>query len=398
MLTSSALLSSARPIAILLSAGLLALDLAAQTSAANQPLDLKEGIWQLTVTSYMAPNQGDIDKVLQNTPPEQRARTRASLNAAYAKGTVSKRTVSLKPDNPIRGTVLTPDGDCPKEMTSSISRLEVHFKCAQVDIVSKVQRIDSENFTGSIHETVTDTPPRIVNQTIVGKWTGEIPQKAAAQKPAGDQLMTARINRMGNDYYSVVGNHSGSAMTAYAISITMYGSSQKIRHFYDARMLGRAPIKPGAANQERIAGIVLNARPLVAVFADGSTFGDPREVADLMNRRTAKLTALVEVASILCNAEQKGAGQQSAIAALEASNTRVSNTGKPMLASIQAAVFSEALEKLKRAAPSRPISISEVLNGIPAVGMPLLEDPVKDPGGSPYIQITAAQFSCGSSR
>ena len=380
----------------LLLSGLFVAEVTAQTEG-NQPLDIKEGLWQLTVTSYAVPNQGDIDQLLKITPPEQRARMLASLKAAHEKGTVAKRTVSLKRDNLVNGTVLMPDQGCTKEITSSSLRLEAHFKCGPVDVVSEVKRIDSENFTASLRQTVTDNPPRIGNQTIVGKWTGEAPPKAAPQTPAGDQLMTARIIRQGNDYYSVVGNHSGSAMTAYAISITMYGSNRKVRHFYDARMVGRPPIKPGAAYQEHIGGIVLDARPLVAVFADGTTFGDPREVADLMNRRNAKLTGFAEIASILCNAERQGLDKQTAIASLESSRSKVS-AGSTMLSNIEDEAFFVALEKLKRPAPSRPISIPEVLSGIPGAAAPLFEDPVKDLSGGPYIKIAAARLSCGTSK
>ena len=69
-----------------------------------------------------------------------------------------------------------------------------------------------------------------------------------------------------------------------------------------------------------------------------------------------------------------------------------------MMSSIQDAEFGQALEKLKRPAPTRPISIQEVLQAILPAGMPLLEDAVKDPGGVPYVKTTAAQLSCGNSK
>jgi hypothetical protein len=158
-------------------------------------------------------------------------------------------------------------------VTSSSRRLEVHFKCEEIDIVSRFERIDSENFIGSIHEAIKSTPPRKVNETLVAKWIGSFPEKAGTPKVAGTQLMAARIIRQGNDYYSLVDNRSGSPMTGYAISILMYGIGQRIRH------------KPGTNNQEAIRGIVLGANPLAAVFADGGTFGDAKQVSDLMNRQ-----------------------------------------------------------------------------------------------------------------
>lgn len=379
---------------LLLLGSLFVVSVTAQTSDGSQPLDIREGLWQFTETSHIVPNPGDIDPLLKGLPPDQRARALASLKAAYEKGTVQKRTVSLKRDNLIKGTVLTPDAACPKEITSSRLTLEVHFKCEQLDLVTKVERIDAENFTGSLQQTIKVTPPNIVKRTVVAKWIGEAPEKAVPQKPAGEQLITARIDRLGNDYYSVVTNHSGAAMTGYAISIVMYGSGGRTRHFYDLRMLNRPPIKGGGSVKEALRGIIVGATPLVAVFADGTTFGAPAEVADLMSRRNARLNGLTEMVSVLCNAQQKGIDKQTAAATLEKTKTRLSEVGSPMLATIQIDVLTEAIEKLNRPAPSRPISIQEVLQSVGPLGLPLLEDPVKDASGAPYIKTTAAQLSC----
>jgi hypothetical protein len=382
---------------VLLVGGLSLADVVAQTSG-NQLLDIKLGTWQLTVTSRVAPYQPDIDKALQGIAPGQRAQVAASLKAAYAKGTVTKRTVTIKREGLIRGSLVTGDADCPKEITSSSQKLEVHFKCDQLDLVSRFERIDSENFTGTIQQSTKDTPPRQTTQTVVAKWIGEPPAEKAPQQPAAEQTITARITRLGNDYYSVVSNHSGVAMTGYAISITMYGNNQRVRHFYDLRMLNRPPIKAGASVQEGLHGIVMGATPVAAVFADGSAFGPAAEVADLMNRRKARLNSLTEIAAILCDAQQRGVDKEAAVASLESARSKFANAGTPMLSSIQDAMFSEAIEKLKRPAPSRPISIQEVLQGIQPLGMPLLEDPVRDPSGALYIKTTADQLSCRSAR
>jgi len=377
---------------LLILVGLWLADSLAQTSA-SELLDIKLGTWQLTVTSRMVPYQPDIDKALEAVAPSQRAQVLASLKASYAKGTVAKRTITIQRENLVRGSLVTGDADCPKQITSSSQRLEVHFQCDQLDLVSRFERIDSESFTGSIEQTVKGTPPRQSSQTVVAKWIGEPPGKPP-QQAAGEQTITARIIRLGNDYYSVVSNRSRSAMTGYAIGITMYGSNQNMRHFYDLRMLNRPPVKAGASVQERLHGIVVGARPLVAVFADGTTFGAAAEVADLMNRRNAKLKSLAEIVSILCNAQQQGLDQPTAIASLENAKSKLSNAGSVMLSSIEDAMFAEAIEKLKRPAPSRPISIQEVLQGVAPLGMPLLEDPVKDPSGAAYIKTTGAQLSC----
>ena len=156
-------------------------------------------------------------------------------------------------------------------------------------------------------------------------------------------------------------------------------------------------INPGGSVPERIAGILVDAKPLAAVFSDGTTFGDAKDVADLMARRTAKLTALTETVSVLCAAQQQGSDKQGAIASLEATNSKVSEA-TPMLSSIETAVYTDALDKLKRAAPSREVSIPEILSGLESTGKPLFADPVKDPSGALYIKSTPAALSCGTSR
>jgi hypothetical protein len=217
---------------------------------------------------------------------------------------------------------------------------------------------------------------------------------AAAQPTLAETPVTARlIQQGGNDYYSVVSNRSESEMTAYAIVITMYGNGRRVRHYYDVRMLGRPAIKPGASVQEFVQGIALGVRPLVAVFADGTTFGSPTEVADLMNRRNTKLSALSGIASILCDAQRNGLDRQTLIASLENGKSKIAS-GSAMAALIVSSTFNEVINKLRRTSLSSPGPIGELLQEIQISGTAIIEDPIKDPNGNPYINISPAQLSC----
>jgi hypothetical protein len=261
----------------------------------------------------------------------------------------------------------------------------LRYKCGFLFSTATIQRASGTG-TAQVH----------INDTIVAKWVADLPTKAVAVPP-GEQLISVRVNRQGNDYIATVSNHGGAPMTGYAIALLMYGSGKGTRHFYDVRMLGRPPINPGGSVPERIAGILVDAKPLAAVFADGTTFGDSKDVADLMARRTAKITALAETVSVLCTAQQKGSHKQGAIASLEATTSKVSEA-TVMLNSIETAVYTEALDKLKRAAPSKEISIPEILSGLENTGKPLFADPVKDASGALYIKSTPTVLSCGAAR
>jgi hypothetical protein len=131
----------------------------------------------------------------------------------------------------------------------------------------------------------------------------------------------------------------------------------------------------------------------VSLNACGSVLNSPREVADLMNRRNTKLSALAEIASILCDAPPNGLDRPTLIASLENGKGKI-ESGSTMAALIVSSTFKEVIDKLKRTDPSRPASKEEFLRGIQISGSAIIEDPIKDPNGNPYINIPLARLSC----
>jgi hypothetical protein len=101
-------------------------------------------------------------------------------------------------------------------------------------------------------------------------------QQALPPQPA--PLVTARFVRLGNDYYTNLTNRSSLPITAYSVLVVMYGSGRILRHYYYPGVPGYAPVKPGATKQEGRRGIVVDTQFLAAIFSDGSTFGDSKEV------------------------------------------------------------------------------------------------------------------------
>lgn len=221
--------------------------------------------------------------------------------------------------------------------------------------------------------------------------TGGFAQAAGPSAPASD----AHLIRLGNDYYSVVSNHASAAMSAYAIVITMYGSGEHIRHYYDVRMQRQPTIQPGATFQEGHSGIVLGASLLAAVFVDGTTLGNAKEVASLMERRRAKLTALTTMASALCEATSKGTDMQALVSALEVRGRASQNSVNGMTRAVQRKEYDTILEKLKRPGVDAAGALADALKLVHDEGAPLLKDPIKDANGKLYLQETADRLGCG---
>jgi len=143
----------------------------AQTPASIQPLDIPEGLWDVTQTSHAVAQIPP--EALANFTPQQRAQILAAAKAGQDKGTVHKRTICLNRGNLIKGNILTGDPACPKQFTSTSQKLEVHWMCQEVDLTAKFQRTDAEHFTGSIQQIMNVSGGGTVNQTVEAKWIGQ---------------------------------------------------------------------------------------------------------------------------------------------------------------------------------------------------------------------------------
>jgi len=91
----------------------------------------------------------------------------------------------------------------------------------------------------------------------------------------------------------IVRNHGVGPVTAYAYTLKWAGGSRD--EFEDSSMaLDRRPVFPNAAEVRRPAGAGANATVVLraALFADGSSFGDPAWVARMAARRRYALEAV----------------------------------------------------------------------------------------------------------
>jgi len=164
-------------------------------SGAIHPLDVKTGFWELTLSSRVI-SQVPAE-LLANLSPDQRAKIIDQYKTAGAKETVQKSTFCLKTEDLETGNVLNINGASgPKEVTSSSQKLMVHITSEQVDQTSQFERVDPENFRGSI-QMIGKAPSSVtLLRNVVAKWVRPncVPDKEQAQQlqQQGQQQRLAR--------------------------------------------------------------------------------------------------------------------------------------------------------------------------------------------------------------
>lgn len=403
--------------------------IAAAQTAANQPFDVKTGLWELSYHITFATPTTDIKPDLPaGLTAQQRAQYLAALAeaqkkiaASQARGGDTKARRCITPAYLSTGNITGELTDCAgQQLHSSANKVSVlcpRFPPSPGPEMSwQFQRIDAEHFTGSMHQ-VNDDGKR-TDETIVGRWLDTSCAAAPAAKPAPAAAATApatassapaasqpgagapvvgQLRRTGNQYFAFVANHGQSPLTGYMTIVAHYGSAGAVNcHFYDLRMLNYPPIAAGAVHTEELPGIVTDVKMVAGVFADGSSYGPQKDVADLMERRNVKLNTFRTIVASLCEMQGKGASAQAAVSSLEAARASAPKSGTSMDISIQDGSYVEATHLLQQqmvrnagsAIPATVDKLREWASG-------LMADPVRDPGGELYIKANASQFTCG---
>jgi hypothetical protein len=374
-------------------------------------LDLKPGSWEVdmhtSTTGVLTPMSDDaVQKATASMNAEQRAQWTAVLRArektiieTAKKGTDKKSTLCpLNQNFEINSQGKFSPIECTSTTRSSGQQLHSEIICHEGNgnsawqQTSDFERIDAENFKGTIQVSAKndDNTMRVVTEEFSGKWLGDT--CAPAPPPP---LMAAILVVDGNDNRTRVGNLAAVPMTAYAIQIVMYGSNQRIRHFYDARCVALPPISPHSTKDEVHEGILLGTKPIAAVFADGSTFGDAREIADIMARRVDRLKGFAAVSSTLCSAQRNGISREAVLASLQSQKDKLPNLGTSMANSMQESAYHDAIFFMKQH-PQQPVGIPETLKYVRDSAALLAADPIKDGEGKLYVKPEATQLSCGN--
>jgi hypothetical protein len=373
-------------------------------------LDLKPGAWDVTmhtsVTGVLTPvTDAEVQKATVSMNAEQRAQWTAALRAREKKIIETAKNGSDKKSTscPLKQNFETnPQGQfyppqCTAHTDSSGQQLHATITCLEGNSysawkqISDFRRIDDENFTGTIVVSAKndDKTDRVVTETFVGKWV-----TGSCGPTPPPTLMAASVSRSGNDYSTHVANLSTVPMTAYSITVSMYGSNAQSRHFYDSRMVGDRPIQPRGSKQEDRAGIVLGAKPIAAIFSDGSTFGDTKEIAAIMARRADRLKGLTAAAAVLCNAQEKNTDREAVLVSLEDRKSKLPNLGASMANEIQQGAIADVILYMKRPVRGHNATIRETLEYVQNSAATLADDPIKDGGGDPYVKPSDARLSC----
>jgi hypothetical protein len=395
-------------------------------AAGQQPLDIRPGLWEYSVrTSSVMPSATTIKPdIPPNYNAQQRAQYLAAVAAAQkaaeevaAKGTNTKTKLCLSRSDIDSAKLFGDISSCPRlEMSSSAQKVTI--KCPRYPGSQDKQdsyvfdRIDSGNYKGTARLEINLTDR--TDEFIVGHWLGESCKPSAAKPASATPSATAgttapstdkaaatalpadaQLRRLGNDYKGFVVNHGTSALTAYVLLVAHYGNSQLNRHFYDLRMLDYPPIKPGASHLEDFPGIITGVKMIGGVFADGSSYGDQKVVADLMERRNVKLKAFAEIVSNLCQSQRAGLDAKTASSSLEKAEASAAKSGTSMDIAIVNGTYTDSIRILGQQSVKSPgAAIPSTLDKIREWTTGLMADPVRDSSGNLFVTATPAQFTC----
>jgi hypothetical protein len=283
-------------------------------------LNVRPGIWEYSGTLSQPPvtipkfqMTPEIEAALAKMTPEQRQKAMKDINEAMKQpakqiqSPESKRQVQMCVSNEEldKGNVLLGAFNSgqkivngTKECVSSIrisssTVLDLHTECSDSYRGTKSERnyhVEAIDFTHMRGMSEDISGPSSSKENFAATWVGEnasctpLTQPQAPAAPQIQPLVTAGFNRLGNNYVTSVTNHSALPVTAYSVLVIMYGSGQMLRHLYYPGVPGYSPVKPGATIQEPRKGILTAVRFLAAIFSDGSTFGDAKEV-DILRQR-----------------------------------------------------------------------------------------------------------------
>jgi hypothetical protein len=144
------------------------------------PLNVKEGLWEMTVTHSMSgmPAAPNIPPdALAKMPPDQRARIEAMMNGAPS--TDIRKECVTKEKIEKHSAFNTNRGDCTRTVVSSTgSKLEMKFHCVEKQSSSDgtfvMEAMGSDNVKGTMHSVTNTSSGRTMNMdfTISSKYLG----------------------------------------------------------------------------------------------------------------------------------------------------------------------------------------------------------------------------------
>ena len=152
-----------------------------------QPLNVKTGLWQVSLTSTMTglpPIPPDLQAKMDQMPPEKRAQMEAMMKSRFGgtptntnyKKCVTKEELEnnafSKPEEKCNWTVVTSTGTDMEVKTASCAAGK-NVGMMQTDVDLKIHVVDSENVQATMELTSTGNGNTMKgNGTYTGKWLG----------------------------------------------------------------------------------------------------------------------------------------------------------------------------------------------------------------------------------
>jgi Protein of unknown function (DUF3617) len=384
-------------------------------------LDLKPGLWELAVhISTVRPrtivDTSELEKQLEKLSPEERKRAIANAQLAAdqsrelsAKGSGNKNSQCLTAKSFAANELLKMNAQsgCKRTVTSSAQKVSIQYSCPKQsgtytsEASTTLERINSENIKLTGQTVNVGEQPATATTVITGKFIREecAAPKTATQleqdKRLAESPIAAANERHGNNYESAVTNRTDKVITAFTIFVQMYGAGQVRSHIYDAATLVSGPLKPHATIREGQPGIVVDVKPQAVIFADGSTWGGPKEVESMMQRRVVRLKTLKAIGASLCDSQRKKLTPEEAAEALEANQKLAPKEADDLLIAVERKAYDGTINYMRVPRKSGKASIADTLKALQVDASALADDPVKDANGKLYISKADAQLPCG---
>jgi hypothetical protein len=354
-------------------------------------------------------------EMFSNYSPDQRAKLiddiRAKENTPHP--STQKGNLCLpKQEQTLTTVMVIPASDCARTVTSSNQASQMHISCpakapanaspsdaaASATMVqdSHFERIDAENFKGTI--TANESAPSVKINVAVAFAAHFVRDTCGpAPLPPGQAVpISVSTTRIGNRYEIHIQNQTNQPVTAYAFQMGALGAGGSTR-FVDTRVDGGQPMKPhGGAAQYFPEGMPVASGAVTAgVLADGSAFGEPKTLAELMGRRLARLRALKAIGAVFCAAERNGQDPSAVIKTLETQPPYTDPSKIAMLSNTYVGTFTGVAERMKHA---KDLGIPQAMQFVASQAEALAADPVKDPSGHLYITPDLMPAACGSAK
>ena len=146
-----------------------------------QPLNVKPGLWQTTITSTRSGQPPIPPGTLDKLTPEQRAKLEAAMKARASQGPQTRSYKKCVTQEDLNKEPFAEDKQSRTRtvLSSTGSKMDVHEVCTgsggmKTDFIVHIEVLDSENVKASVHVNATGGG-RAMNgdSNITAKWLGQ---------------------------------------------------------------------------------------------------------------------------------------------------------------------------------------------------------------------------------